>query len=259
MYFFVEIPRSLDTDAVEAVLEMLEKGMTVSQIAILANSSSRASVEDAIASQSGVLEMIVSRYSADPTIDTVELKRRDIASKLGGAAAERLLNVDLSPLSALKQHRQQLIELTTLLNGTPVPVDTTDDDMVHLNAMLSRLAPLLSSEMPLDSSAQMLEVALQHADQHVQSALQKGIKPAMLSEITGILEEARALIQGPTTEGRAATAVAPATSPGAAPVTSVSPSSAAPSETTPSGVAGGIQSAVASVASPARPTPPAGG
>jgi len=259
MYFFVEIPRSLDTDAVEAVLEMLEKGLTVSQIAILANSSSRASVEDAIASQSGVLEMVVSRYSADPTIDTVELKRRDIASKLGGAAAERLLNVDLSPLSALKQHRQQLIELTTLLNGTPVPVDTTDDDMVHLNAMLSRLAPLLSSEMPLDSSAQMLEVALQHADQHVQSALQKGIKPAMLSEITGILEEARALIQGPTTEGRAATAVAPATSPGAAPVTSVSPSSAAPAETTPSGVAGGIQSAVASVASPARPTPPAGG
>jgi hypothetical protein len=149
-------PRSIESDAVEAILRMLENGLAVSQIAILANSSSRANVEDAIASQSGVLDMVVSRYSADPTIDTVELKRRDIASKLGGSAAERLLNVDLSPLSALKQHRQQLIEMTTILEGSAVPVDPTDEDMVHLGAMLSRLAPMLSSEIPLDSSSQFL-------------------------------------------------------------------------------------------------------
>ena len=258
MYSFVEVPKSLDVDAIEAVLQMLEKGLTVSQIAILANSSSRASVEDAIASQSGILDMIVSRYAADPTVDTVELKRRDIASKLGGAAAERLLNVDLSPLSALKQHRQQLIELTTLLNGTPVPVDPTDDDMVHLNAIISRLAPLLSSEIPLGSSAQLLEVSLQHADQHVQSAIQKGIKPAALSEITGILEEARALLAGPTTDERAAQAVAPATAPGVAPVTSVGEMPASP-EVPPVTVAGGPQAAIAAASAPPRPTPPAGG
>ena len=254
-YFFVEVPRSLDTDAVEAVIKMLEKGLTASQIALLANSPSRANVEDAIASQSGILDMIVARYSADPVIDTVELKRRDIASKLGGSTAERLLNVDLSPLSALKQHRQQLIELTTLLNGTPVPVDTTDDDMVHLNTIMSRIAPLLTSEIPLESSAGLLQVTLQHADEHVQSATQKGIKPAMLSEITGILDEARQLLAAPTTESLAASAVAPAATPGASPVTNIEQIPASP-EIAPVTVSGGPQATIAAASAPPRPTPP---
>jgi hypothetical protein len=258
-FFYVEVPRSIESDAVEAILRMLENGLTVSQIAILANSSSRANVEDAIASQSGVLDMVVSRYSADPTIDTVELKRRDIASKLGGSAAERLLNVDLSPLSALKQHRQQLIEMTTILEGSAVPVDPTDEDMVHLGAMLSRLAPMLSSEIPLDSSSQFLTIALEHADAHVQSATQKGVKPAALAEITSILDEVRQMLQGPTTEGRAATAAMPAMSPGVAPVTDITQTPASASETPPVTVAGGPQSTIDAVASPPRPTPPTGG
>lgn len=256
MFMFVDVPRSLDTDAIEAVIKMMEKGLTASQIALLANSSSRANVEDAIASQSGILDMIVARYSADPTIDTVELKRRDIASKLGGSTAERLLNVDLSPLSALKQHRQQLLELTTLLNGTPVPVDPTDDDMVHLNTIMSRLAPLLTSEIPLESSAGLLQAALQHADEHVQSATQKGVKPAMLSEIVGILDEAKQLLAAPTTESLAAGAVAPATAPGAAPVTNVEQLPASP-EVAPVAVAGGPQATIAAASAPPRPTPPA--
>jgi hypothetical protein len=255
-YFFVEVPRSLDADAVEAVIKMLEKGLTASQIALLANSSSRANVEDAIASQSGILDMIVARYSADPTIDTVELKRRDIASKLGGSTAERLLNVDLSPLSALKQHRQQLLELTTLLNGTPVPVDPTDDDMVHLNTIMSRIAPLLTAEIPLESSAGLLQATFQHADEHVQSATQKGVKPAMLSEIVGILDEAKQLLAAPTTESLAANAVAPAVSPGASPITNIEQIPASP-EVAPVTVAGGPQATIAAASAPPRPTPPA--
>ena len=261
-YFFVDVPPSLDTDAVETVFKMLDQGLTAAQIAILANSTSRASVEDAIASQSGILDMIVARYSADPTVDTVELKRRDIASKLGASAAQRLLNVDLSPMSALKQHRQQLLELTTLLNGTPVPVDTTDDDMVHLNTVLSRLAPLLTSEIPLDSSAAFLQTTLQHAEEHVNSALQKGVKPADLSEITSILEEARAMLEQTTTESRAGASLAPALEPGAAPVTDVfeSAPAAQPEEIPPAPtVSGGPQASIALAANPPRPTPPTGG
>jgi hypothetical protein len=124
--------------------------------------------------------------------------------------------------------------------------------------MLSRLAPMLSSETPLDSSSQFLTIALEHADAHVQSATQKGVKPAALAEITSILDEMRQMLQGPTTEGRASAAAMPAMSPGVAPVTDISQTSSSLSDAPPATMAGGLQSTIDAVASPPRPTPPTG-
>jgi hypothetical protein len=253
-WFQAKLSPTLDQDAVECVLEMLEKGLTAAQILSLAYSPSRSTVDDAIASQSGVLSIIVQRYFADPMVDTVELKRRDIASYIGSDGAQRLLNVDLSPMSQLKQQRQQLIEMTTLLGGSPVPVDPTDDDLTHLNAIMARIAPLISAELPMESSRKLLAGVLPHAEEHIKSAIKKGAKQSDLSEIIGIIEDAKAMLGGPSTEGRAAEAVGAVTNQGGFPASAPPPSSGTPPPAplpTTSGIIG-------AVADPVRPTPPSG-
>lgn len=219
-FALTKIPAYLDKSAVQCCLKMLQEGMTTQQILILANQSSRANVDDAIASQSGVLDMIVMRYINDPDIDGIELRRRDIASKLGGEAADRLMNVDLSPLSAVKQGRIQLSELTTMLNGNDTPVDVTDDHKVHLAYIMDRIQPMMADPTiaPLTSSQDFLKRVVAHADQHIQTAIQTGHAPNEFEQESAFLETLRQFIQQPTLEQQAQSQVDQVTGGGGAPM-----------------------------------------
>lgn len=253
---YFEVPGYIDHDALQTVLDMLQEGLTTQQIVILAHNPTRANVEDAIASQSGVLDMIVASYGNDPMIDTVELKRRHIASKIGATAAERLMNVDMNPLSPVKQQRTQLSELTTMLNGNDTPIDPTDDDKIHLGVIVSRITPMLQNKTisPLTSSQQFLQLVVAHGDAHVQAALQKGVKQDELSEFTSILDDIRQYVQVPPVDQAAAAAVAPAIAPGAAPITELAQDAPPlPIPTVPT-----VNQVIGEVASPVRPTPPKG-
>lgn len=247
-FVYIDLPEYIESDAFDCVLKMINEGLTPSQIILLANSKSRANVDDAIASQSGLIEAVMARYGADPIIDTVELKRRDISSKLGADAAQRLMNVDLNPSSALKQQRQQIIELSSIMNGQEVPVDVTDDDIVHLRTIMDRMAPFMQgSQIPYEMSKGFVTGALGHAEQHINSAMQKGVKPKDLKEFQMIVEQARQMIAEPTMEASAMTAAAPAISAGAVPASEVAV------EVTPTATP---QNVIGSVADPTRPQPP---
>lgn len=270
-FFFVQVPKYLETDAVECVLKMMLEGLNVAQIVLLANSTSRANVDDAIASQSGVLDMVVARYALDPMVDMVELKRRDLSSKLGASAAERLMNLDINPLSMLKQQRLQLMELSSMLDGTQMPVDPTDDDKVHLDVIVSRLAPMLFANVNpvmLESSRPFLTLTIQHAEAHLASALQKGLKPTDLGDLPGILDEAKALLGVEGIDAQAAQAMQPALTGGAIPATQLATDASlnagdlvapqAPPNAMPQQNPVGPAGAVAQTAAPPRPTPPTG-
>jgi hypothetical protein len=258
-FVYIDIPGYVDRDAVACVIKMLSKGLTPLQIAILANSSSKASVDDAIASQSGILDAVVSRYSADPMIDAVELRRRDIAAKLGANAAERLLNVDLSPMSTLKQQRQQLIELTSMMAGTPMPVDITDEDKVHVDVIISRIAPMLSTDdLGFESVKPFLGMAIQHAELHLESAMKKGVNEKSFSEVGAIIREAKMLLQEATMENQAQQIVSPATSGRAVPA--IQASTSVPQKSinleNPPTPETEVASTIEGIANPIRPTPP---
>lgn len=251
-FIFVEIPGYIDQDALSCVLEMMKEGLDAKQIVLLSKSSSRVNVDDAIASQSGVLDMILAQYAMDPVIDTVELKRRHISSKLGAGAAERLMNVDMNPLSPIKQQRTQLSELTTMLNGNDTPTDPTDDDKLHLSVILDRISPMMQNPTisPLASSQQFLKRVAAHADAHIQSATQKGVKPAELTEFTQALDGLKKMLGIPPIDTQAQTAIAPVLSGQAIPAVQVA-------KDMPSAQSSPDQ-ALMSVADPVRATPPRG-
>lgn len=223
-FVFVKLPSYIDKDALEIVVKLFAEGLEKKEILILANSSSKANVDDAIASQSGVLDLIVARYANDPLIDTTELKRRDLASKVGAEAAERLMNVDLNPLSPIKQVRQQAMELATMLSGNEVPVDPTDDDMIHLMTISERLAPMLKNPEVgvLASSQSFLRLVIAHADAHVQSGLSKGMKQEDFAEAMETINAMRKVVEQMALDDAAAAVVDPALQQGAAPGISVS-------------------------------------
>jgi hypothetical protein len=207
-YAFVEVPSYIEQDALRCVLAMMQEGLTKAQILVLAASSSRASVEDAIASQSGALDMVVARYGADPRVDGIELMRRDIASKMGSSAAERIINVDLSPLSMIKQQRQQIGELTDLMAGADVPIDPTDDDKMHLAVIADRIAPLVQQQqIPMNNTLQFLQRALAHAQAHIEAATKKGTDMKDVKDMLEVFTMAQSLLSKPTMESQAATAM----------------------------------------------------
>ena len=245
-FVFADLPKHVDPDAVYCVLALRQDGLTQQQILILANSPARASVSDAIAAQSGILSDIVARYGVDPVVDTTELKRRDIASKLGGEAAERLMNVDLNPLSDLKQGRNQMLELSAMLSGNEIPVDKSDSDVVHLNVIAQRIEPMLRDPniSPLVSSQQFLQRLLSHAQAHAQAAQTKGVKPDVLAPAMEVISKIEKFVQQMPVEQAAGQAVGQATAPGVVPA-------GAPAEVVPSTLPGDM---IESAASPARPT-----
>lgn len=198
-FVLAEFPDYLDEDAVECCVKMFADGLSTQQILILANSSSKANVDDAIASQSGILDIIVARYSADPVVDTVELKRRDIAANLGASTAERLMNVDLNPLSDVKQVRTQLSELATMLSGNSTPVDKTDNDLLHLQTVQERIEPMLRNPAisPLASSQAFLKLVSDHAKAHIQSAMVKGAKASDFAPFSKMIDTIEELIKVP--------------------------------------------------------------
>jgi hypothetical protein len=255
-----EVPRHLEPDAVQCVLEMLVKKLSPKQILVLAQSSSRANVEDAIASQSGILDMIVARYAIDPLVDTTELKRRDISAKLGADAATRLMNVDLNPLSDIKQQRQQLQELTTMMLGNDTPVDPTDNDVLHLNVISSRIAPMIQDKniSPLTTSQEFLKHVITHTGLHLQAAQKKGVKPDQVAQATQMLTMLQKYVQLQPLDQQAAQAVNQATGPGVAPAAmaaqALSPSGGPLSAVAPAPVLNPHQ-VISDVANPVRPGP----
>jgi hypothetical protein len=222
-FTYFEVPKFLEQDAVQAVVEMLLEKLSPTQILVLAQSSSRANVEDAIASQSGILDLVVARYAIDPVVDTTELKRRDISAKLGADAAVRLMNVDLNPLSDIKQQRQQLQELTTMMLGNDTPVDPTDNDVLHLNVISSRIAPMIQDKniSPLTTSQEFLKHVVTHTGMHLQAAQKKGVKPDQLAQATQMLGMLQKYVQLQPMDQQAAQIVAQATGGGGVPATSL--------------------------------------
>jgi hypothetical protein len=120
--------------------------------------------------------------------------------------------------------------------------------MIHLKTIMDRMAPMLQGgQIPYELSKGFMNGAFAHAQQHIQSATQKGVKPGDLKQFQTMIDEAMKMIQQPTTEAAATEAMQPVMSGGAMPATEVAvdPMAAA----TP-------QDIISSVANPTRPQPP---
>lgn len=185
------------SDAVEASLELLEKGLSPKEIYELAQCPSWEAEFDLSSQNAAALDMVVARYKGDPTIKQNELTKRDISSKLGASVADTLMIPEEDNTIQAEATRMQLLENGELAQGHEVPVSPRDVDEIHLSVIQQKFQELMQTLRPESITADMLvaaKVTLAHADEHVQSFLHKGGKQEQLAEVMDFLKQAHGAI-----------------------------------------------------------------
>lgn len=196
-----EVPEHLDEEAISCCLEMLEKNLPPSDILMLAYSPASELLLDTAAQDAQILDILIQRYTGNPSINQDALMKLDWVKKMGQSIAnEVILPKDQVEAIAIEATRQQIIELQSIASGNNVPVSPRDNDKVHLDTMLEKLMPLIQS-IPqgglTPEGVEPLSKAMEHFVNHMQAAQAKGMSAQELAPYKEALRAAhKHLTQG---------------------------------------------------------------
>lgn len=185
------------SEAVEACLELLEKGLTPKEIYELAQCPSWESEFDLSSQNAQAIDIIVSRYKGDPTIKQAELTKRDISSKLGASVADVLMIPEEDNTEKAEATRTQIFEIDAMMQGDPIPVSPRDIDVIHLQVLQEKAQQVMQGMNPRAITPQTLNTAkliIDHATQHVQSFLGKGGKKEGIAEAISFIDGATKML-----------------------------------------------------------------
>lgn len=189
-----EIPEHLDEDAVGCCLAMLEKNLPPSDILLLAYSPASELLQDTTAQDNAILDVLIQRYMGNPNVNQDALMKLDWVKKMGQSVAnEVILPKDHVEALAIEATRQQIIELQSIFAGENVPTSPRDDDKIHLDTMVQKLAPLVQSAPPGGLPPQLAPAfaqAMEHFNNHMQAAQGKGMPADQLAQYKQAYDEA---------------------------------------------------------------------
>lgn len=189
-----EVHAHLDEDAIHACLQMMERAVPPSDILLMAYSPASELLPDTTANDQQIFDMVVQRYTGNPNINQDELTKLDISGKIGEAKANLLiLPKDQVEALAIEATRQQIVELQSIMSGQEVPVSPRDNDIIHIQTMAQKLFPVINNAPAGGLTPEMVgpfTKALQHFQQHLQQAEQKGAKKQEIAPFKQGLDEA---------------------------------------------------------------------
>jgi len=181
-----EVPEHLDEDAIQCCFEMLDKNLPPSDILLLAYSPASELLPDTTAQDNQMLDLLIQRYTGNPSINQDALMKLDWVKKMGEPIAnEVILPKDQIEAIAIEATRQQIIELQSIIAGQDVPVSPRDNDKVHLDTLVQKLLPLLQTAPAGALSPELvapLVKAMQHFAMHVEAAQAKGMNPQEVAQ-----------------------------------------------------------------------------
>lgn len=188
-----------DEEAVLCCLRMLQRGLTADEIGELANCPPNEVIEDKTAQNAAAMDMITARYFGNPGIDQKKLMKRDISGKVGAGVADELIIPEEDNTVVANATRMQILENNAILQGDDdVPISPQDNDEIHMQVMEQKVQMILQTLDPKSIRPELLDVAkkfMNHFNSHLQSALQKGIKPETLKAHQQLSDLAAQLMQ----------------------------------------------------------------
>lgn len=125
----------------------------------------------------------------NPYYDQFQVEQLLAESAVGQKVASVILPPGEDENKIAEASRQQMIELTSIGDGAPVPVVKTDNHYVHMNTM----KPWISGKLQAATAGDMsilpgLTVALQHYDQHYNLGIElKAIPKDAINEEKGLI------------------------------------------------------------------------
>lgn len=163
-----------EDQCVQLIVGLFEKGLSPEEIYELANCPANQIIDDDAQMNAQALQLVVQRYTGNPSINQKELRKMDISKALGFAAYERLENAEEDNTLMQEAIRLQLMELQSMFQGDQIPVSPRDIDQVHMDTIMGKAANILSGQMPPTPDAlKAAQNVATHYDTHLQQAIGK--------------------------------------------------------------------------------------
>lgn len=159
-----------DEEAVSAVMELLENGLTVEDIATLAQSpSAQSNATDGTAKDQATLQFIAGNV-VNPFIDQRKATEMAASIAIGQDRSKQLIIPTDDPQVETIATRQQLMELGDMVDGTPMPVAASDKHDTHRKVLAQKISSIIAAiqQAPTDALITTAELVLTHYGQHLQ-------------------------------------------------------------------------------------------
>jgi hypothetical protein len=159
-----------DEVAVQAVVELMDAGLSIEEIAMLAVTPSGASNENEGAQKDQSTLQFIAANRVNPRIDQNKATQMEARIVLGEARATELVIPDEDTNIRDAAIRQQTIELSEMIDGNPMPVVGYDNHAIHRQALAPNLDGMVQAiqQNPQPELINGAKLALQHYDQHIQ-------------------------------------------------------------------------------------------
>jgi hypothetical protein len=182
-----------DEAAVQTILDLLDDGLSIQEIILLANSPATEFTEHVGAQDDMMFLQFVQMAKGDPNFDQSKLMEQAGNRMIGFKATKELFIPQPSQTSDIEAQRQQQLEWTTMLGGEGVQVSQRDPHMLHFQ----QLIPLVANHMqiaqqmpPIQVPKDLLkaiQIGLTHGEAHLQAMMQQGankrqLKPQILQQ-----------------------------------------------------------------------------
>jgi hypothetical protein len=171
-------------DEAKAFQKDLETFLTREEIDYLSQQPVAGTVMDLTPNQRQMVSAFCAEKRGNPLYNQRAIEVEDTTSRLGAEYVERLILKEGDPAETAEQQRSQLLELTLLSTGQPVPVSPRDNHLMHLDIIMPAAEGLAQEILQGNATTPALEAIITHISEHVNFAMQQGadkeaLKPAM--------------------------------------------------------------------------------
>lgn len=158
-----------DEESVDAVVQLLEAGLTVEEIALLAVTPSSANNKDEGAEQDARTLQWIAAHNGDPYVDQAKAREVEANLAIGPARAQQLLIKQDDPNVKDAAMRMQLIEFGDLMDGVALPAVAADNHAIHRQVLAENLEPIIGviQESPTPELINGAKMVMRHYDEHI--------------------------------------------------------------------------------------------
>lgn len=198
------ISRVADPEAVECLVNLLRDTLTPQDIIELALSPAGNDVENQTEEEEGkLLGFIQSKAQVpSPFLDQKEMAAMEAEAVLGEEGARRILVKDKEdPNLEAIAYRQQVIELSEMLDGEEMPVAITDNHPLHRKTLKIKMGPLFAnleqapSQKMLETCKMVLNHYVEHLSQDMQTPMsEKQAEMEPLKQLEEVINNAETIV-----------------------------------------------------------------
>lgn len=183
-----------DDDDAKAAREKILTMLSPEELKEIAESPVAGTVVDLTPLERQAVVELAQEMAGNPLYNQRQLQVENVTARLGTEFAERVILPVEDPTQEAEQTRLQLMEITLLAMGQPVPVSPRDGHEIHLQALLPATEQLASQIMQGAGETAGLEAMLGHITEHVNAATAAGVPKEALAQAMELVKKGGAAL-----------------------------------------------------------------